>query len=204
MSNVPSRETFESLYTGIPPWEIGRPQRAFVEIADRVTGAVLDAGCGTGENALFFAEKGHPVLGLDFLERPIEEARRKAKERGLHAEFARRDALTLSTLDAQFDSVIDSGLFHVFSDEDRGRYVAGLAHVTRPGGRIFLLCFSDEEPGSHGPRRVFQRELRESFADGWTVEQIRAERFEVVSDLKDLSFSEGGPKAWFSEIRRDG
>src|SRR3954449_10900437 len=131
MSTVPNRETFESIYTGKAPWDIDRPQRAFVEVADRVTGTVLDAGCGTGENALFFAGRGHPVLGIDFLEGPIREARRKAGECGLDAEFIQRDALTLITLDRQFDGVIDSGLFHVFSDEDLVRYVAGMAHVTR-------------------------------------------------------------------------
>src|SRR4051812_12541611 len=95
-----------------------------------------------------------------FLEGPSQEARRKARERGLDAEFLRMEALTLGGLDRQFDGVIDSGLFHVFDDEDRPRYVAGLAHVTRPGGRLFLQCFSDEEPGTQGPRRVSQREVR--------------------------------------------
>jgi SAM-dependent methyltransferase len=204
MSSVPNRETFESMYSGKAPWDIGRPQRAFVEVVDRVKGTVLDAGCGTGENGLFFAEKGHPVLGIDFLAGPIQEAMRKNEQRGLHAEFLPMDALTLSTLDRRFDSVIDSGLFHVFSDEDRARYVAGLAHVTNPGGRLFLLCFSDEEPGTQGPRRVSERELRESFAEGWTIEEIRPARFETVPDLKDFSFSEGGPKAWFSVIHREG
>jgi cyclopropane fatty-acyl-phospholipid synthase-like methyltransferase len=168
-----------------------------------VTGDVLDAGCGTGENALFLAERGHPVLGIDFLEGPIQEARRKAPERGLDAEFIRRDALTLTALDRQFDAVIDSGLFHVFSDEDRARYVAGLAHVTEPGGWLFLLCFSDEEPGTQGPRRVTLEELRDAFADGWAVEEVLASRFEVRPDLEGISFSEGGPRAWFSMIRRE-
>jgi cyclopropane fatty-acyl-phospholipid synthase-like methyltransferase len=204
MSTVPNRETFESMYAGKPPWDIDKPQPAFVEVADRVTGAVLDAGCGTGENALFFAGRGHAVLGIDFLERPIEEARRKAQERGVSAEFVRMDALTLTGLDRQFDSVIDSGLFHVFSDEDRVRYVAGLAHVTRAGGRIFVLCFSDEEPGEQGPRRVTQRELRESFADGWAIEEIRPVHLEVRTDLEGVRFSEGGPKGWCSVIRREG
>jgi cyclopropane fatty-acyl-phospholipid synthase-like methyltransferase len=203
MSDVPNRETFESMYAGKAPWDIGRPQRALVEVSDRVTGDVLDAGCGTGENALYFAEKGHPVLGIDFLDGPIQEAKRKAQERGLNAEFIQMDALTLDSLDRQFDSVIDSGLFHVFSDEDRARYVAGLASVTKPGGRLFLLCFSDEEPGTQGPRRVSERELRDAFEDGWSIEEIRPARFEVVPDLKDASFSEGGPKAWFSAIRRE-
>jgi cyclopropane fatty-acyl-phospholipid synthase-like methyltransferase len=203
MSDVPDRETFESMYAGKPPWDIGRPQRVLIEVADLVTGTILDAGCGTGENALFFAEKGHPVLGIDFLEQPIQEARRKAEERGLDAEFIQRDALSLSTLERRFDGVIDSGLFHVFSDEDRARYVAGLSHMTRAGGRLFLLWFSGEEPGTHGPRRVSKRELREAFAIGWIIEEIRPERFEIRPDLKDIAFSEGGPKAWFSVIRRE-
>ena len=202
MSSVPDRETFESAYAGKAPWDIGKPQPVLVEVADRVTGDVLDAGCGTGENALFLAEKGHPVLGIDFLEGPIQEARTKTQERGLAAEFARMDALNLAGLDRRFDSVIDSGLFHVFSDEDRARYVAGLAHVTRPGGRLFLLCFSDDEPGTQGPRRVSQQELRDSFAQGWAIEELRPARFEVVPDLKDIAFSEGGPRAWFSMVRR--
>src|SRR4051812_36884442 len=113
-------------------------------------------------------------------------------------------ALALTDLDRHFDGVIDSGLFHVFSDEDRARYVAGLAHVTRPGGRLFLLCFSDEEPGTQGPRRVSEREIREAYADGWAVEEVRAARFEVRPDLEGISFSEGGPKAWSSVIRREG
>jgi cyclopropane fatty-acyl-phospholipid synthase-like methyltransferase len=108
----------------------------------------------------------------------------------------------LTSLDRQFNAVIDSGLFHVFSDEDRARYVAGLAHVTRPGGRLFLLCFSDEEPGTQGPRRVSEREIRGSFSDGWEAEEIRASRLEVWPDLEDISFSEGGPRAWLSVIRR--
>jgi SAM-dependent methyltransferase len=204
MSNVPDRATFEKAYAGKPPWDIDRPQRVLVEAADRVAGEVLDAGCGTGENALFFAGRGHAVLGIDFLEGPIEEARRKARERGVAAEFLTMDALALADLDRRFDSVIDSGLFHVFSDEDRARYVAGLARVTRPGGRLFLVCFSDEEPGTQGPRRVSRGEISDAFAGDWGVEEVRPERFEVRNDLEGVSFSEGGPKAWFAVIRRRG
>jgi ubiquinone/menaquinone biosynthesis C-methylase UbiE len=204
MSDIPNRETFESIYEGKAPWDIGRPQPVFVAAAERVTGSILDAGCGTGENSLLFAQKGQPVLGIDFLEGPIREARRKAEERGLRAEFVTMDALTLSTLDRRFDSLIDSGLFHVFSDEDRARYVAGLTHVARPGGRLFLLCFSDQEPGTQGPRRVTEAEIQAAFARDWTVESIEPARFDVVPDLKGFSFSEGGPRAWFSVIRRLG
>ena len=98
--------------------------------------------------------------------------------------------------------MIDSGLFHVFDDEDRRRYVNGLATILKPGGRLFLLCFSDEESGTQGPRRVSMKELHDAFAEGWAVENIESSRFEVRPDLKDLTFSEGGPKAWFVVVRR--
>ena len=95
MSNVPDRATFEKAYAGKAPWDIGKPQQPFVEVADRVTGPVLDAGCGTGDNALFFAARGHRVTGIDFLEEAIRRARGKAAERGLEVEFLVKDALTL-------------------------------------------------------------------------------------------------------------
>jgi hypothetical protein len=68
---------------------------------------------------------------------------------------------------------------------------------------VLLLCFSDEEPGTHGPRRVSQREIRAAFDDAWTVEEIRAKRVDVRPDLEGISFSDGGPKAWFAIIRRN-
>ena len=202
MPPVPDRNTFETAYTGQAPWDIGRPQEAFLDVADQITGSILDVGCGTGENALFFASRGHKVTGIDFLEEPVARARRKAAERGLSATFIVMDALALKGFPELFDSVIDSGLFHVFSDEDRQRYVEGLATVLKPGGRLFLLCFSDEEPGTQGPRRVSKKQLHDAFSQGWSVESIQPSRFEVRPDLKDLTFSEGGPKAWFAVIRR--
>ena len=201
---VHGRSSFENIYAGQLRWEIGRAQQAFLDVADLITGSLLDAGAGTGENALFFARRGLKVTGIDFLSEPIQRAKEKAAERRLTATFLVMDALGLQELPEVFDSVIDSGLFHVFSDEDRARYVAGLARVTEPGGRVFLLCFSDEEPGTQGPRRVSQREIRDAFADGWTVEEIRAVQVEVIPDLKDFTFSEGGPKAWFAVVRRNG
>jgi len=198
------RTTFESIYSGQPPWEIGRPQKAFLDVAEQITGSLLDAGCGTGDNALFFASRGITVTGIDFLAEPIKLAKRKATERGVTATFLVKDALTLKAWSERFDSAIDSGLFHVFSDDDRRRYVCGLATVVKPGGRLFLLCFSDAEPGEQGPRRVSRKEIEDAFAEGWVVERIEATRFEVRADLKDFSFSEGGPKAWFVVVRRAG
>jgi cyclopropane fatty-acyl-phospholipid synthase-like methyltransferase len=112
------------------------------------------------------------------------------------------DALALKNWSERFDRIIDSGLFHVFSDDDRRRYVEGLATVLNPGGKLFLLCFSDEEPGTQGPRRVSRKEIVDAFAEGWRVEAIEPSRFEVRPDLKEIRFSDGGPKALFVVVRR--
>lgn len=200
--NIPRKEHFQQAYDGKAPWDIGKPQPVFVDAAKQITGSLLDAGCGTGENALFFAQRGHQTTGIDFLEHPIAEAKRKAKERGLAATFLVMDALHLKDIPEVFDSVIDCGLFHVFSDEDRARYVDGLASVVKPGGKLFMMCFSDKEPPGDGPRRVSQDEIRDAFAKNWHVESIQQTRFETRPDLKDIQFSEGGPFAWFSVIRK--
>ena len=201
--SVPDRTTFESAYAGQPPWDIGRPQKAIVEVADQIKGSILDAGCGTGENALFFAGRGYKVTGIDFLGEPIDRARRKVAERGLEATFLVMDALALKDIPEVFDTAIDSGLFHVFDDGDRRLYIEGLASALKPGGRLFLLCFSDEEPGTQGPRRVSRREIEDAFSEGWRVESIEPSRFQVRPDLKDIRFSEGGPRAWFAVIRKE-
>jgi SAM-dependent methyltransferase len=199
---VHDRSSFENLYAGQPRWEIGRPQKAILDVADKISGSVLDAGCGTGENALFFAKMGQKVTGIDFLAEPITIAKQKAAERGLTATFLVMDALALMELPEVFDSAIDSGLFHVFSDDDRRRYVEGLASVLKPGGRLFLLCFSDAEQGDQGPRRVSRNEIEDAFAEGWVIESVEPSRYEVRPVPNDSSFQDGGPKAWFVVARR--
>jgi cyclopropane fatty-acyl-phospholipid synthase-like methyltransferase len=182
-----------------PPWDIGRPQPAFVRLADGglLRGRVLDAGCGSGEHALLAAARGADVVGVDVSPRAIERARRKAGERGLAVRFEVADALSLGELGLTFDTVIDSGLFHVFDDADRARYVTSLASVLPSGGTCYLMCFSDRQPGTMGPRRVSQEELRAAFSDGWAVASIVAEAFEVNPGL-------GTPtvQAWLATIRR--
>src|SRR5579872_7380066 len=176
---LPSRASFASAYEGQAPWDIPGPQKNFVDAADRITGTVLDAGCGTGENALFLAARGCTVTGIDFLEEPIRRARKKAEERNIPATFLVKDALKLKNWNERFDNVIDSGLFHVFSDEDAKTYVEGLAHVLKPGGHLWLLCFSDAEPGTQGPRRVPEQMIYDRFHEGWVVESVTGTRFQI-------------------------
>lgn len=203
MPEVPDRKLFETMYAGKAPWDIGKPQKPFIDAADKIKGAVLDAGCGTGDTVLFLAARSCQVTGIDFLDTPISRAKRKADERKLQATFLVKDAMTLNDWSERFDNVVDCGLFHVFSDEDRKRYVDGLATVVKPGGHVFLMCFSDVEPGTEGPRRVSRKELHDAFAQGWNIESIEPARFEIRPDFTDFTFSEGGPKAWFARIRRE-
>jgi len=196
----PSREAFELAYAHKAPWDIGRPQSIFVEVADQVQGTILDAGCGTGDIALFFAGRGHAVVGIDFVDFPIQQANRKARQRGLAAEFICMDALTLTKFDRKFDNVIDSGLFHCFTGDSRTQYVAGLAHVIVPGGKVWLLCSRE---GISAPKAVSQHDLQKAFGDGWTIEAINAAKYALVPSTPD-SLQEGGLKAWFAVIRRNG
>src|SRR5262245_57563850 len=129
MTPLPDRNTFETAYGGVAPWDIGKPQAALIAVADQVKGPLLDAGCGTGDSAVFFAARGLRVTGIDFIPEAIRRAKAKAAERALVVDFRVQDALTLDQIKERFASVIDSGLFHVFSDDDRRRYLRGLAHV---------------------------------------------------------------------------
>ena len=202
LESVP-KSNFETAYeNNQPPWDIDGPQPDLVRVADRITDRVLDCGCGTGENTLFFALRGCTVTGFDFLEAPIAIAKKKANERGISATLLVNDALKLKNWNEKFDNIIDSGLFHVFSDEDMKTYIEGLAHVIKPGGHLFLLCFSDAEPEGFGPRRIPRAMIYERFKDGWEVESIGPTRFGTRKEFWGSRFSQGGPHAWFAIIRK--
>ena len=182
------------------PWDIGRPQPAFMRLAEQglLSRRVLDAGCGTGEHTLLAAAQGADAMGVDISERAIQRARDKATERGLRARFEVADTLHLGDLGLTFDVIVDSGMFHVFDDASRARYVASLASVLRPGGHCYLMCFSDRQPGTFGPRRVRQDELRAAFSHGWTVASIQAASF----DLNQTGLGVTSAQAWLAAIER--
>ncbi|MGZ4908567.1 MAG: class I SAM-dependent methyltransferase [Halobacteriota archaeon] len=190
-------DLFDAAYEGVAPWDIGRPQRKIMQLEEEgeITGAVLDVGCGTGENALYLAARGHEVWGVDFTARAIETARDKATQRHLSVTFLVQDVLYLDTLGRRFDTVIDSGLFHALSDEERPYFARSVAIVLRRGGTYFMLCVSELQPGTYGPRRVTQAEIRETFARGWRVNYIKAARMENTRQPK-------GTPAWLSSITK--
>lgn len=184
---------------GPAPWDLGEPQPAVVRLArdGAFAGAVLDAGCGTGDNARHIASLGHRVLGFDVAGSAVSIARARAAESGADAEFIEADALHLDGLGRTFDTVLDSGLFHTFDTEERRAYVESLASVTGPGGRLYVLCFSDVGFET-GPHPVGEEELREAFTrtSGWSVVSIGAERLRA-------RFSAEGLPAWLATVERD-
>jgi ubiquinone/menaquinone biosynthesis C-methylase UbiE len=190
---------FEALYQGTPPWEIGRPQEAFLTAADRLSGRVLDSGCGTGELAMMAAERGFDATGIDVAESAIRIARERAVDRGLGCEFIVGDVLRLAALTKPpYDTVLDSGVLHIFDAEDRIRYVAQLAEVTAPGGQLMTLCFSDRDAGTWGPHRLSHDDLLDAFAIGWRIEAIEPTTF-VMADLPNVP---AHAEAYFVRVRR--
>ena len=184
---------FDAIYAADTPpaWDIGRPQPAFERLATTggLVGRVLDVGCGTGEHALLAASLGYEAVGVDTSVRAIELAQAKATERGVDVRFVVADALHLVDVGEEFDTVLDCGLFHVFDDDERERYVDSLAEVVPVGGRYHMLCFSDRQPGDWGPRRVTQDEIRVAFSAGWEVMSIE-------SAVIDITWDPAGAMAW--------
>jgi SAM-dependent methyltransferase len=159
-------------------------------------GAVFNAGCGTGENALHLGSLGLSVLGVDVAETALAIARKKADDRGIEVEFATADAFQLERLGRRFETVLDCGLFHTFDGDERIRYGASLASVTEHGGTLYVLCFSDDGPDT-GPHPISQEELRAAFnpSHGWEVVAIEPEQIQT-------RFHDHGAPAWLATIKR--
>lgn len=191
---------FNEAYEGTPPWDIGRPQRAFVQLVETGVLAhnpILDVGCGTGENGLFCAAKGFEVVGIDGAPRAVEKARQKAAERKLKATFLVHDAFDLASLHRRFATVTDCGLFHTFDDEERVRFADQVWQVLKPGGTYFQMAFSDKEPTDWGgPRRVSKAEILAAFPPPrFRVRSIEDARFET-------HHHEDGGRAYLSIVDR--
>lgn len=181
----------DNLYASPPPWDIGHPQPAFRTLAEQglVRGHVLDVGCGTGEHALMAAALGLEATGIDLARNALHTAENKARARGLTARFLRYDALRLAEFGEVFDTILDCGLFHIFTDDERTRYIDGLCTVLKPGARYFHLGFSDREPSNWEQRRVrklTQAEIAAAFKDGWRIGSIEPASIEIAIDPRAI------------------
>ena len=134
---------------------------------------MLDIGCGLGDNAIFLASRGHSVTALDGSPAAIEQARNRAAQAGVTVTFDVADATNLTGYDSQFDTVVDSALYHCLDDGGRQAYAAGLYRATRPGARWHLFCFSDDNVnGIVAPMgSVPEANLRDTLtANGWRID----------------------------------
>jgi ubiquinone/menaquinone biosynthesis C-methylase UbiE len=160
-----------------PPWEIGAAQPALRELTERgaLRGRVLDVGCGTGEHILMAAAAGLDATGIDRAADALAIAERKARERGVTARFIEHDALRLAELGEVFDTALDSLFLHALTRADRARYFDGLRAVLRPGGRLYVLCYSDRHTTEPiPPHRMSRSDLEARFADEWMLDSIQA------------------------------
>jgi len=161
-----------------PPWEIGRPQKEFVRLAQegQIRGEVLEIGCGKGALALHLAELGLHVVGIDLSVQAIERAQRSATERNLRAEFLVANALKLKQIGRQFDTAVDAALFHILTPTERIEFAAGLHDVLKPHGRYYSLGL--EVPDNRtfpltGHPSLSRQSIVDTFGQGWRLEYVR-------------------------------
>ncbi|KKL17924.1 hypothetical protein LCGC14_2480650, partial [marine sediment metagenome] len=189
--------SLNNTHRSLPPWDTGHPQSEIKQLADsgEITGTVLDVRCGTGENALYLAQKGFRVTGIDSEPTVIAKAMLEAAARNLKVPFFAFDALHLGCLGMVFDTVIDTGLFHVYSDIEKKIFINSIAQALKKGGQYHMLCISELEKGSFGPRRVTQDEIRSLFSEGWEIRSIKEARPET-------NLEKGWCCAWLASIKR--
>jgi SAM-dependent methyltransferase len=168
---------YDAAYQGVPNWDIGRPQRAFVTVADAggIAGRVLDVGCGTGELSLYLARQGYDVLGIDLSPVAVDQARAKAETRRIDARFLVWDALTMDDLGIEFDTLVDCATYHVLDGRQRDRYAAAARATVAPGGYLFVL--GDVPPDRRRTYGISPEELRDRFG-GFAVEFVTRTVFE--------------------------
>ncbi|MBD3407876.1 MAG: methyltransferase domain-containing protein [Candidatus Lokiarchaeota archaeon] len=192
--------SWSDAYDSKPPWDVGHPQFAIVELVfnnELRPGKVLDLGCGTGQNTIFLAENGFDAIGVDISPEAISLARENAKEIGVSVGFRVGDVLRLSRYFPahSFDAIIDSGLFHILSDDDRWTYVRQIHRVLKENGRYYLLCFSEKEQSRAGPRRVSKAEIDTVFGKHFKINYIADTLFESALHV-------GGAKAYLVSATR--
>ena len=208
MDTTPALSSFDDFYrSSTPPWVIGEPQPAIVQLerAGLIRGKVLDVGCGTGEHTIMLTRLGYDVLGIDFAPRAVEQARRNAEAKGVDARLEVADAMNLGD-SPLYDTIVDSALFHIFDDADRPKYVASLHGAGLPGGVVHILALSDAGRG-FGPE-VSEEVIREAFADGWVLEALDTTTYrgvvqEVHAEVLDLPVgTRVDEPAWLARVRR--
>jgi len=145
------------------------------------TGAALDLGTGPGTQAIALAQRGFQVTATDLSDTAIQKAQAIAKEKGLDI-FCKQDDILNSNLAQKFDFILDRGCFHVFPPERRQDYVSVVGNLIKPGGYLFLKCFSHLETREEGPYRFTSDEIQNIFGNSFKVHSVEQTVYQGTLD----------------------
>lgn len=185
------------------PWDIAAAQPGVIEFErmGRFRGQVLDAGCGLGDNAIFLATRGYQVTAVDAASVAVEQARQRAD--GLGIEFTVADVTRLDGFEGQFDSILDSALYHTLDATGRPRYLEAVYRAARPGALFSMLCFAEVPGGMPAPLSVPEAALKDALIEtGWTVTSLRQDTFAGVAAAVGGFLRKVGAEPDFDEYGR--
>ncbi len=169
----------EGGFDGPPPWNIGEPQPELAALIrdGKVTGDVLDAGCGHAELSLALAAAGTTVVGIDLSPTAIAAATEAARERGLNnATYVCADITSFTGYDERFSTIIDSTLFHSLPVDRRDAYLQSIHRAAAPGARLYVLVFAKGAFPPHletKPNEVDEDELRAAVSKHFVIDEIQ-------------------------------
>ena len=186
----------EGGFDGPPPWNIGEPQPELAALIrdGRVSGDVLDAGCGHAELSLALAAAGTTVVGIDLSPTAIAAATEAARERRLsNATYVCADITSFTGYDERFDTIIDSTLFHSLPIDRRDDYLRSIHQAAAPGAHLYVLVFAKGAFPPHletKPNEVDEEELRAAVSKHFVIDDIRPAKIHAhkpeFSDVPDL------------------
>ena len=175
----------------ITPWERDAVPAPLVEVAEQYPspGRALDVGCGTGRDAVYLAERGWTVTGVDSVPRALDGARRRAGVGGVDVNWVLGDVTRLQTLGIGdgYELLVDRGCLHGLADAERQRYAEGIAVVAAPGARLVVFAFQPRSRGL-GPRGITVEEVTQLLGDAW----------ELVSRAAD---TDSRPPRWIGDAK---
>lgn len=186
----------ESYASGQLPWDTGQPEPLLVEFIQSgaiTPGPTLEIGAGTGTNAIWMAERGFDVLGVDLAPLAVQKANVKLEQRAPECRFAVCDFLDAPPPGGPFQFVFDRGCFHVFDEPDeRQRFAANVAATLAPGGLWLSLIGSTEGQSREvGPPRRSARDIT-----------LAIEPALEIIELRSTEFHNHNAKAWFCLSRQ--
>jgi SAM-dependent methyltransferase len=166
------------------PWDTGMPDPTLVEFLEShavAPGRALEVGCGTGTNAIYLAQRGFEVVGIDISPLAVDKAREKAQGQ---CRFETVDFMSDTPPGGPFHFVFDRGCFHTFDeDHDRARFAHNVAAgLVDSGTWLSLIGSTEGPPRDVGPPRRSAREVMNAIEPSLEILQFRSGEFSVYGE----------------------